>query len=280
MKKLILLFASLTLACHAADEYRTFTAQDGRTLKAKIITYDDSTGKVQIQREDSTLITANRSAFSKKDQTYIKTWSATGVFTSTSKLKAEVKRNIGKPTKKEIEVDMSTQTGRGSRGGGTQVVATDKKTSYKFDLLLENKGDISLTNIKMEYRIFYNQEKPIEDEKANAQRDENDTRPERYLALDEDKVKSGEARLKSIGAGESETLSTGSVSILKRSANRTWGSNINLKGDLAGVWFKLTMRAPDGTQLIREIAQPESIRKKYSWDVEETQEDDLLDAEE
>jgi len=225
MKKLIVLFATLTLICQAEDSFREFTSQDGRKLKAKVISYDASSDKVKILREDQKTVTVNSTVFSEKDQAYIKDWSAIGIFTSTSKLKLDINRNEVKSSKKEREADLGERSGGGRRGGGdtgVQVVAVDKNTQYKFDLLLENKGGVPLKNLTMEYRIYYEQEKAVKDEKANEQRREDDRRPERYLAQAEDKVKDGKVKVGTIEPGESKEVSTGSVIIMKRSASRVW----------------------------------------------------------
>jgi hypothetical protein len=173
MKKLIML---ITLAGFSAgaDEYRTFTAQDGRALKAKVLAYNGTTDQVQIQREDKKKLTVTGAAFSEKDQAYIAAWQAAQDFMSSSKLKLELKRNEVKSSKKEHEADLSQiKLGRdGDKRDGVEVIATDISTQYKFDLHIENKGTVPLDKITFEYRVYYEQEKPVKDEEDETRRKE------------------------------------------------------------------------------------------------------------
>ena len=274
MKKLITLIVIIHLSARA-DEYRTFTAEDGRTLKAKVISYDATTGKVQIQRADNNKLTVPAAAFSKKDQTYITFWQAAQDFLSTSKLKLDLKRNEVKSWKKEHEADLS-QIKLGKGGGkrdGVEVIATDNHTQYKYDLLIDNNGSASLENIILEYRIYYEQEKAVKneaDEKRRKESGKEDAEERiRYNAVTENKVKDGAARLKPIEPKETKTISTGSVTILKRTVDKPYQDKINLKGSLTGAWVRLTMKGPDGEKVVREIALPASIMKKYPWNPEE-----------
>ncbi|VGO23394.1 hypothetical protein [Pontiella sulfatireligans] len=270
MKKLILLFTLITLSASAV-EYRTFTAQDGRTLKAKVLAYNGTTGQVQIQREDKKKLTVASAAFSKKDQTYIAAWQAALEFMAPGKLKLELKRNEVKSFKKDHEADLSKiKTGRGGERDGIEIIATDKNTQYKFDLQIENKGSVPLNKVTYEYRVYYEQEKPVkdaEDETRRKESGEKDTDERvRYNAVNENKVKDGSARLKPINPKDSKVMSTGIVTILKRTAGKPYQDKINLKGSLAGAWVKLTMKSPDGETLVREVASPASIMKKFPWD--------------
>jgi hypothetical protein len=276
MKILVGLIFLIATATHADDKFRTFTANDGRTLKARILVYDAATDKVQIQREDQKKLTVSTASFSEKDQTYIKKWHAAQIFNSAANLKLEIERVEVKSSKKEHEVDISEELGGGGRRGGgetgMQTVAIDKSTQYKFNLLMDNKSDLDLKNITMEYRIFYEQQKAVKDEKANKGRQEDDPRPERYMAIDEDKIKEGKVRIKPFESRSSKQVSTGSVILMKRSASRAWGDKIDLKSNLIGAWIKLTMKGPDGETLVREIATSNSIPEKYSWDTPQEEE--------
>lgn len=271
MKQLIGLISMLALIAQANDGLRTFTASDGRSLEARILHYDNHSGKVQIERADKKKITVPATAFTDKDRAYIKSWYAAQMFGSTSKFKLELERDEADNSKKEHEVDFGEEFGGGRRGGptGIQTAAIDKNTKYKFHLTLENKSDIPLKVYLMEYRIYYEQEKAVLDEKANKGRSEGDPRPERHMPLAEQKVKDGKARIGTIAPGETKTVSTGSITITKRSANRPWGKYIDLKGTVSGAWIRLTAKGPNGEKIVREISSPESIMKKFPWDVPE-----------
>ena len=209
---LIIMFAS---GVYAADSYRTFTAQDGRTLKARILQFDATSGKIQIEREDKKKVTVPSSSFSDKDQKYIEKWHVAQTFMSDSKFKLDIEREEVKTVKKEHEVDIGEEFGGGRRGGdsGVIVVAIDKNTQYKYKLFLDNKSDVPLKNIIMEYRIFYEQQKPELDEKANKNRPEGSPLPERYLAVDQNKIKDEKVRIKPIEPKTNQELSTATVTL-------------------------------------------------------------------
>ncbi|VGO14214.1 hypothetical protein PDESU_02773 [Pontiella desulfatans] len=283
MKKLIGLFVFIATVA-LADDYRTFTSTDGRTLEAKIIRFDSATGKVMIERKDRKRITVAATAFSEQDQTYIENWNVADAFMSPSKFKLEIQREEVGSTKKEHEVDVGDEFsgGGGRRGGGGDtgviIVATDKITKYKYILSMENKSGVPLKNVIMEYRIYYEQQKAIKDEKANKGRAEDDTRPERYMAVDQQKAKEGQKRLKPLEPKKPATISTDTITLTKRSANRTWGDKIDLKAELSGAWIQLSMRGPNGEKLVRDIASPESVMKKFPWDVPEQPEEEPAEA--
>ncbi len=279
MKKLILCITLINIAVFS-DEFHTFTAQDGRTLRARVLSYNGATDQVQIEREDNRKLTVNSSAFSDKDQAYIAAWQAAQDFMLPSKLKLELERKEVKNWKKEHEADLSQiKLGKGDgKRDGIEVIATDKNTEYKFDLHIENKSSVPLNKIILEYRVYYEQEKPVkdaEDEKRRKEsgREDADERVH-YNAVNENKVKDGSARLKPIEPGSDQTVSTASVTILERTVDKPYQDKINLKGSLAGAWVKLTMKSPDGETLVREIATPASIMKKYSWDPVESAEEE------
>ena len=272
MKPMIILFLFSVLPVFSAESLRTFTAADGRTLKARVISYDERKDRVEVQREDNRKLMVSPASFSEKDQTYIRKWYAAQIFMSSNQFKLEVKRNETGSIKKEHEVDVGEESGGGGRRGGVTGVITaaiDKRTTYKYGLTLDNKSNTQLNGMTIEYRVYYNQQKAELDEKANKGRTKDDVRPERYMAVDELKVKEARARLKSVEAKTSRTVSTTTVTLVDRSASRPWGDKIDLKSDLHGVWIRLTMKGPDGDVLTRDVASSNTIMKKFPWDVPE-----------
>jgi hypothetical protein len=265
MKKwigLILIFSATTFA----EEYRTFTTQDGRSLKARITMYDAITGKLQIQREDGKKVMVPVSTFREKDKAYAEKWLAMQTFASESKFKLKITREEVKSTKTEIEMNMDERTGRGA-GSGTRIIGSNKNTEYRFVLNMQNGAAVPLENMSIEYRIYYAQEKAVVDEERS--KDLPDDRPDIYMAVNEEKVKDGSGQLKPLEAKGEKNIATKPVKLLKRTVNaRGMDDQINLDSDLHGIWIKLTMKGPDGT-VIRDIAYPPSIPKKFAWDPEE-----------
>ena len=56
------------------EEYRDFTDQQGRTIKAKLVSFDSKSGKVTIERDNQREATVPQSIFSNEDQNYINRW--------------------------------------------------------------------------------------------------------------------------------------------------------------------------------------------------------------
>lgn len=271
MKSVLALLLVLSIPAFAADDYRTFTATDGRTLKARILSYQDATNKIQIEREDGKKLTVSPAAFSKKDQTYINKWSVAQIFMSENKFQLKLNEDKGETTKKNHEVDYSEQSsGRGS-SRGVQIVAVDQTTVYELNLTLKNASKVELKNVLLEYRIYYEQQKAVVDEEANENRpDTDDSTPDRHKAEDEFKVKEGSARLKPSEPGSERTVTPDKVKLLKRTATgRGYGDKINLDSKLIGAWARLTMKGPDGETLTRDVATSSSIPKKFEWETPE-----------
>ncbi len=269
MKKLVTLFVLIAAAVQAQDGYRTFTAGDGRTLEAKLISYDSNSGKTTIERKDRKRITVAATAFSEKDQRHIAKWAAGQIFLSESKLKLDLERDEVKSTKTDLTINLEDYSNM--RGGsGTRNVGTDKKTQYRFLLSLSNTGGLPLERISMDYRIYYSQEKAVKDkEKSEAQADD---RPDIYEAVEQQKVREERGTIKLIEPRATKEVATKSVTVLNRTVSgRGIESRINLEGELHGVWIRLTMKGPDNEKLVREIAYPPSIPKKFPWNADEEQ---------
>lgn len=265
MKMLIILL--LTSAIAQANEFRTFTTQDGRTLKAAVTRYDTASGTLQIQREDGKKISVSVDTFSDDDKTYAAQWLAAQVFASTSQLKLDITREELKSSKTDLEIDLTdTDSPRG--GSGIRNIGTDKNTQYRFILNMNNSSAVPLENLSMEYRLYYSQEKAELDKDASEKLPED--RPDIYKAVNEEKVKKSSGELKPLEAKGEKQVATKPVTLLKRTVNnRDYEDKINLKSDLHGIWIKVTMRGPDGERIVREIAYPPSIPGKFDWDRED-----------
>lgn len=262
----ILLLVCMTAG--AQDQYRIFTTQDGRNLKAVVTMYDAISGKLQVQREDGKKVTVPISTFSEKDKVYAESWLAARTFESSSKLQLKITREEVKTTKSDIEVDMSENTGP-KGGSGLRLIGTDKNTQYRFILNMKNSAAVPLENLSMEYRLYYAQEQAVLDKERSEKQP--DDRPDIYMAINKENVRKSSGKIKPIEARGEKQVATKPVNLLQRTINgRGMENNINLKSDLHGIWIKLIMEGPDGESIVREIAYPPSIPKKFDWDQEET----------
>ena len=147
--------------------------------------------------------------------------------------------------------------GGGRRGGGAtgvQTVAIDKNTQYKFKLLMENKSAVDLKNMTMEYRIFYEQESTGGDGKI----------------VTSPKVVSGVFDPQKLAPKAKKELTTESAVIRKTeySSNITYGGTTKEteRGDLHGIWVRITVKGAGGQSVVREVFDPKSIPNKFKWE--------------
>ena len=75
MVRLTLSLAMCTSISSVADNYRTFTDKEGRTVNARILKVHSETRKITLERDNKKIVIVPVSIFSKADQTYISEWS-------------------------------------------------------------------------------------------------------------------------------------------------------------------------------------------------------------
>lgn len=287
MKQLWIVLALFAGCCWAddANEYHTFTSSDGRTVDAKIVSYDNQSGKVVLERENRKTFSVNSSNFSEKDQLFIKSWDTLQEFSNPTKFKIDIKRNEltteKKDIEKEIDADNDDYGGGGRRGGGgdsgPSIVASDKITEYNYILELTNKTGLPVDNLTMEYRIFYEQEKTVKIPPKRERKPDEKEQVSDYESQEELLRLESQEKIKRIEAGETVKISTGKVKITKRSTNRPFPGITPLKGELRGAWVKIIAKTPVGATAIREIALPPGIVKKEKWASEKKVQEHMLD---
>ena len=71
----ICIFASILLVAKATGvQYHSFTDLEGRKLEAKILSFDNRSGKIELERQDGKTFKVKPSLFSESDQDYILKW--------------------------------------------------------------------------------------------------------------------------------------------------------------------------------------------------------------
>jgi hypothetical protein len=88
---LSLMLCSL-LGSALADQFRTFTSPDGREIVAKVISYDTTRKKLQLERENGKRVWLTPSVFGAADQAYIKAWLDAEDFRSKNGFKISVEK--------------------------------------------------------------------------------------------------------------------------------------------------------------------------------------------
>lgn len=289
------IIALLTAACGigVAAEAREFTARDGRSLEAEIVSCDGDRGRVTVRRADGHTIVVKIGAFSPEDQAYIRQWVPVSNFMSDREFPLTVSRIEEKTWRREHESTsggmggQSGGQGGGGQGGGGQsggpgsessaaVVATDKYERYRYDIKLTNRGPMPLQELDVEYCIYYDQESAVADGSGSQTTQRNSGRQSGpqfgsrqqsfYTAVPEVKVTTGKKHISEIAPNGRFVLPSERVTILNRNASSSAeGELIDLEGRLKGVWVKISMQAPDGTVRTREITLPRSIRQQVEW---------------
>ncbi len=75
-----------------ADEYRSFTSKDGRSINGKLIKYDAVKGEVFFERSDAKRIWVKPAAFCGADQKYVTEWIQAAQFLSEKSLKISIEQ--------------------------------------------------------------------------------------------------------------------------------------------------------------------------------------------
>ncbi len=285
MKALLAILTSCTLTGAAAEMFHEFTVTDGRKLKAKMVSYDGKSRRVEIEREDGKVVAANIGAFVPEDHAYIRQWEPISLFMS-PRIPITLSRVEVRNWKKINESTRGSQGGGGGGGrgggggpGGGQndeggVLATDRYARYRYDVKISNRSSVSLENLKIDYCIYYEQERAVAENsgfESQGRQQGPDSRgggkeQASYHPVCEKKVQSGTLSVAALDAGLRKVLPTESVTILNRNASGEGeGEMIDLEGELKGIWVKVSMKAPDGTLRVREVAHPRNITRSVEW---------------
>ena len=265
-------FLSLFLSVFSAVAH-TFTATDGRTLEATIIRYQPAQNQVDIKRADGTLLRVKSTLFEPADQAYIQQWYAAQQFDS-SHVRMEIKEVKGAYKKQTHSVDLGEER-RGLPGAGVGVVeiATDKKTPITYQLTLHNKSDVPIENVKIEYKIFYEQEVAVELEVPQERQTERAEFIEPHRPQNQLKIKEGRFKTRSLEAGETWEDDSSSITLLERKSIRRFRQYINLESESMGIWVRCSHRDPDGNVIVRDFIEPARLEKDVAWDQEESTEE-------
>ncbi|HBO87655.1 MAG TPA: hypothetical protein DD620_02760 [Verrucomicrobia bacterium] len=248
----------------------TFTATDGRTLEATIIRYQPDQEQVEIKRADGTLLRVKSTLFEPADQTYIQQWYAAQQFGS-SHFRMQIKEVEGPYRKQTHSVDFGEERrGLPGAGFGNVEIANDKKTPVNYQLTLHNKASVPIEKVKIEYKIFYQQEAAVEMEVPEERQTERTNllvphRPQNQL-----KIKEGRFKTLSLEAGETWEDDSPMITLLERKTLRRFQQYINLDSEPMGIWVRCSHRDPNGTVIVRDFIEPAQLEQDVSWDQEET----------
>ena len=116
-------------ACAAGEsEFRPFTSTDGRSIEARILEYNPSRNKLQIERITGKKIWVEPGIFSEEDRSFIRAWISAQDFLS--------------PTKVRVSIDMKKKS-KGRTGDFVH-----------YEITVQNRSSSDLENITFDYRFY------------------------------------------------------------------------------------------------------------------------------
>lgn len=232
----------LVLAGSVYGENRTFTLKDGRTLEAEIVGFNG--GKVSLKRSDGKIIPVPSDIFVETDVAYINKWAMFEGVRSTSKFKLTLNRRNVKNWKKERlgtirYTDGSSET--------DQVVGRTDFEEVAFDIKLDNRNKYALSDLILEYNIYYEQDIGARDAEVG-----------QY-------VLSGSIKLDAIGAQSKRDLATKTVTIFKDESDSSFLNARVLKGDVHGIVCRICTMQGQKKVVLRNEGMPNKLLETVRW---------------
>lgn len=236
----------------AQAQYRDFTDTEGRTIRGRVVAFDGKTGMATIERENKRIAKVPLAIFSEADQACIKAWETSQGFSSDRLLKITCAcKKIEE--RKEKEVDDITYTGGDVQKDFVKTVTRIEKSAY--EIQFQNMNPAPLQNIRMEYRIYYEQSKMTRDGE----------KPEpKQLCLE------GNMSIPELPPKTKISVTTNPVEIFEEDINPLpvlgGDPRIGGKGDLHGMRARIYMKTATGEEVMREVSQPSSLsEEKFPW---------------
>lgn len=247
MRRGILLFTVFFGMTVCADEYRTFTAADGKTVNAQIVAVRN--GQVELKRENGRLVKVSPTVFIEEDQQYIKEWSDLQGFMSDFMLRVNCTEETLETWKTEDWKDVEYENGDVDR----ELMKETRHRRVAYKITLENKGDEPLENLRMEYVIYYEQseeswEKPVTKQEAL----------------------SGKTDIEPIPVRKKSEITSESVAVFQDYIDqKNWTSGrvrTGGEGKVHGIRVRLFMKLDEEKEAMREFAFPDSLSKEeFPW---------------
>jgi len=250
MFRFIVFAGGLFFMCTTArSELYEFKTPDGKSVKAEIADYNARVGKVTLKREDGRRVDVKPSIFTEEGQVQIKEWVSAQAFTSDKQLKITCDDKVVEEWKEEEYRDLTD-----TEGNTEQYLM--KETMFErvaYDIEFQNMNAVALDNIRMEYRIYYEQSKET-----------------RGSPVAEQKVFKGEMELPVLVGKKKTPLSTESIEIYTDSINSiSWAdgsARVGGKGKAHGLRARLYMTTASGNEIVRTFCHPGSLSdENFPW---------------
>ncbi len=247
LARVVFLTFFVALGCRA-QSYRSFTDSQGRTIKARIVSYDATKGRINIERqEDEQCFWVSPDSFSAENRRYITEWITANQILSEDNLEITLKKKKLATVKVNMDENCSPRETEGQKG-----------ETICYQVTLRNRSDKPIENIRMEYR-FYVMEDHV---------DENKEEIIRELYTENEIVEI-------IGPGKAHSFNTIDETIVnhyKRAKPADAGPTTyeydcikTSEEVLLGFWLRIYGPKVDGEPCIRDVCDPEDFREKRTW---------------
>ncbi|MDF7808859.1 hypothetical protein P4E94_15530 [Pontiellaceae bacterium B12219] len=238
----LFLMMCLVVAGTVYGENHTFTLKDGRTLDAEIVAFEG--GKVTLKRPDGKRIPVASDVFVDADIAYINEWAMFEGVRSSSKFKMSFDRRTISSWDYER---LGTIHYSGGSFEENQVVGKTDFDEQAFEIELNNRNKYALSDLILEYNIYYEQEiNTVDDE------------PGKYVLYDS-------MKLGSIGGQSKQDILTKSVIVYKDESNSEFINSRVLKGDVLGIVCRICTVQKGKKVVLRQESLPKSLVNTAVW---------------
>lgn len=231
----------LAISCAGAwadDVYREFTTAAGKSFQGRVLSFDAVKDLVQIEAENGKKARISLADLAEKDQEYVRAWGEAQNFLNESRLRISIDRKRQKNEAKS-----------GQRGS----IELDV-TNVGYEIALNNRSDQPISNVQLEYCIFYEQE----DFKQSAGK----------VVCDQG-IYCGKLDVEEIPARSDQVVDTAAVMVFREELSSGWsyasGSDNVKHGQVHGVWLRASIALPSGERVYRECSLPDSIPNSKNW---------------
>lgn len=204
---------------------RAFTAANGRRIMGHLTQYNPADQIATIQRDDGHVFEVHLKLLSKTDQKYIRQYGPEINF-DTLQISSKLKKFNG--------------AARRDDGGQVKTLA--------YVVSLKNNSPSAFEKIEVEYCVFYSQGK----------------RHKEVMVI-KNGVRYGRWELQTMQPGSEYTFETESILILEEKSTCTaFGNTGGARGNVAGIWMRVTALLPTGVKPTRDILSP-TLEKSHKW---------------
>lgn len=229
----VLLIAAWAVSCIYADEYRIFTAGDGRTIEAKITDYNPMRKKLCIERRGGKSLWVEPSVFSEADREYILSWIKASEFLS-SKVRVTIEKH---------------KDSQGKKGDNVH-----------YSISLQNRTASDYEDLIFDFRLYT---------KTRGYQGNPDSSACYKGTLNLDRLAAGSTKtLQTEPKLMSEKYKTWTETTTYSNGTTTYDTitQKTYDTDEVGIWFRISGPADaEGQRLVREECYPKGLSKRQGW---------------